>query len=112
MAVSKKSIAPHTAPRAAAAPLSDAVPAVAETAAEVVEASIEPVAGMQESVRAALEKGVAKSRAAFVKAKVSADEAASAFEQSFTAAKDGVIAINAKALEAQQYVLVTEGTAT
>ncbi len=100
MAVSKKSIAPHTAPRAAAAPLSDAVPAVAETAAEVVEASIEPVAGMQESVRAALEKGVAESRAAFVKAKVSADEAASAFEQSFTAAKDGVIAINAKALEA------------
>lgn len=96
MAVSKKSIAPHTAPRAAAAPLSDVAPAVIE----VVEASVEPVAGMQESVRAALEKGVAESRAAFVKAKVSADEAATAFEQSFTAAKDGVIAINAKALEA------------
>ena len=55
---------------------------------------------MQESVRAAVEKGVVESRAAFVKAKVSADDAANALEQSFTAAKDGVIAINAKAMDA------------
>ena len=82
MAVSKKSIAPHTAPRAAAAPLSVVVPAVAETVTEVAQSTVEPVAGMQESIRAALEKGVAESRAAFVKAKVSADEAATAFEQS------------------------------
>ncbi len=93
----KKNLAPQTAPAAAAEPLSDVLtPSVPEAAVEVVE----PVAGMQESVRAALEKGVAESRAAFVKAKVSADEAANAFEQSFSAAKDGVIAINAKALEA------------
>ena len=97
----KKNVAPQTAPAAAAEPLSEVItPTVAEAAAEVEEAVVEPVAGMQESVRAAFEKGVAESRAAFVKAKVSADEAANAFEQSFTAAKDGVIAINAKALEA------------
>ena len=96
----KKTTVPQTAPAAPAEPLSDVVTQAAENAAEVVEATVEPVAGMQESVRAALEKGVAESRAAFVKAKVSADEAATAFEQSFTAAKDGVIAINAKALEA------------
>jgi len=96
----KKTVAPQTAPAAAAEPLSDVVTQTAENAAEVLEAAVELVAGMQESVRAALEKGVAESRAAFVKAKVSADEAANAFEQSFIAAKDGVIAINAKALEA------------
>jgi phasin len=97
----KKNAAPQTAPAAAAEPLSEvSTPTVAEAAAEVEEAVVEPVAGMQESVRAAFEKGVAESRAAFVKAKVSADEAANALEQSFTAAKDGVIAINAKALEA------------
>jgi phasin len=60
----------------------------------------EPVAEMQQSIRGALEKGVVESRAAFVKAKTAADEAASAFEQSFSAAKDGALAINAKAFEA------------
>ena len=93
----KKNVAPQTAPAAAAEPLTEVI---SPTVAEVEEAVVEPVAGMQENVRAAFEKGVAESRAAFVKAKVSADEAANALEQSFTAAKDGVIAINAKALEA------------
>ena len=55
---------------------------------------------MQDSVRTALEKGVSESRAAFAKAKASVDDAANALELSFTAAKDGAIAINAKALEA------------
>lgn len=67
---------------------------------EAVAAVAEPAAEMQETVRAALENGVVESRAVFAKAKASADEAANAFEQSFAAAKDGVIAINAKALEA------------
>jgi len=98
MAVSPKKSA--AAPMAAE-PLPDlAVPNPAEALTEAVEAAVEPVAGMQESVRAAVEKGVVESRAAFVKAKVSADDAANALEQSFTAAKDGVIAINAKAMEA------------
>ncbi len=65
-----------------------------------VAAVVEPAAEIQQSVRTALEKGVAESRAAFAKAKASADDAANAFELSFAAAKDGVIAINAKALEA------------
>ena len=76
------------------------IPNPAEEAAEVAEALVEPVAGMQASARAALEKGVVETRAAFVKAKVSADDAVNALEQSFAAAKDGVIAINAKAFEA------------
>ena len=41
-----------------------------------------------------------ESRAAFTKAKIAADETASAFEVSFAAAKDGALAINAKAFEA------------
>lgn len=63
-------------------------------------AVIEPATEIQESVRTALEKGVTESRATFARAKASADDAANAFELSFAAAKDGVIAINAKALEA------------
>jgi phasin len=64
------------------------------------DALAEPAAEIQQSVRSALEKGVVESRAAFVKAKVAADETASAFEVSLTAAKDGVSAINAKIFEA------------
>jgi phasin len=67
---------------------------------EAVAAVAEPAAEMQETVRTALEKGVVESRAVFAKAKASADEAANAFEQSLAAAKDGVIAINARAFEA------------
>jgi phasin len=67
---------------------------------EAVAAVAEPAAEMQETIRATLEKSVVESRAVFAKAKASADEAATAFEQSLAAAKDGVIAINAKTLEA------------
>jgi phasin len=59
-----------------------------------------PVVEIQESFRSALEKSVAESRAAFAKAKTAADEAASAFEVSLAAAKDGAVAINAKGFEA------------
>ncbi len=51
-------------------------------------------------MRSALEKGVVESRAVFTKAKIAADETASAFEVSFAAAKDGAVAINAKAFDA------------
>jgi phasin len=101
MAISpKKGAAPQTAPATAAEPLTEAVTNPVETTAEAVQEAAESIAGMQESARAALEKGVADSRAALVKAKGSADEAANAFELSFAAAKDGAVAINAKALEA------------
>jgi phasin len=67
---------------------------------EAVEAIVEPAVEMQQTVRTALEKGVAESRAAFVKAKASAEDAANAFEISFAATREGAAAINAKALEA------------
>ncbi len=38
----------------------------------------------------------------FIKAKIAADETASAFEVSFAAAKDGALAMNAKAFEAMR----------
>jgi len=76
--------------------LDDQVPSVEEAVAAVVE----PAAEMQESVRTALDKSVTESRAAFARVKASADDAASAFEVSVAAAKDGVLAINAKALQA------------
>jgi phasin len=82
----------------AAAPMEAAAPpnAVVPTLPELTEPAVE----IQHSFRSALEKGVLESRAAFVKAKTAADEAASAFEVSFAAAKDGALAINAKAFEA------------
>ena len=73
-----------------------AIKAVMPTAAQVAA----PAEEIQQSFRSALEKSVVESRAAFAKAKTAADEATSAFEVSFAAAKDGALAINAKALEA------------
>ena len=81
-----------TAPTEAAAALNAVIPTPPDLA--------EPAVEIQQSLRSALEKGVVESRAAFVKAKTAADEAASAFEVSFAAAKDGALAINAKAFEA------------
>ncbi len=69
-------------------------------ASEVAEAIVEPAREMQETVRNVIEKGVVESHAAFVKAKVSAKDASNAFELSFAAAKDGVLAFNAKAFAA------------
>ncbi len=67
---------------------------------EVSEAAARPVEEMQRNVRTLLEKGVVESRAAFAKAKASANEAASAIEVCLAAANDGALAINAKAFEA------------
>jgi len=64
------------------------------------EAIVEPAMEMQETVRHELEKAVVDTRAAFVKAKASAEDAANAFEASLNAAKDGVIAFSAKAFAA------------
>jgi len=89
-AAPKKSVAAPV--EAAAAALKAVMPKAPQVAA--------PVEEIQHSFRSALEKGVVESRAAFAKAKTQADEAASAFEVSFAAAKDGALAINAKAFEA------------
>ena len=77
------------------------VAAAAVSAAESTEAQLAaPAAEIQQSLRTALEKGVVELRAVFTKAKIAADETASAFEVSFAAAKDGALAINAKAFDA------------
>ena len=57
------------------------------------------VSNAQRDFRGALEKGIAESRTAFAKLKSAADETATAFEASLAAAKDGAVAINAKAFE-------------
>ena len=107
----KKNVAVRTAPapikseadEALVAP--DAVfvtPPDAETGSPATDVFAAPSAAaeVQRSFRSALEKSVAESRAAFAKAKTAADEAASACEVSFAAAKDGALAINAKGFEA------------
>jgi phasin len=98
------------APKRSAVPLAIPAPAPVEAAVATVKAVLKsepqlaaaPAAEIQQSFRTALEKGVVESRAAFAKAKSAADETANAFEVSFAAAKDGALAINAKALEAMR----------
>jgi phasin len=93
---SKKSAAQAISARAPVEAAVAAFKAVKATAPQVAA----PVEEIQQSFRGALEKSVVESRAAFAKAKTAADEATSAFEVSFAAAKDGALAFNAKALEA------------
>jgi phasin len=85
----------------AAAPV-ETVAAVKAAQPSEVKLTAARAAEVQQSLRSALEKGVVESRAAFAKAKSAADETASAFEVSFTAAKDGAVAINTKAFEAMR----------
>ena len=74
------------APAPSASPQVFATPATTQTA-------------LQDRLRAAAEKGLAETRSACVKAKVAAEETAEALESSCAAARAGVVAINAKALE-------------
>ena len=84
----------------AATPVEAAVATVSAVMKSEPQLDAAPAAEVQQSFRNALEKSVIESRAAFAKAKTAADEAASAFEVSFAAAKDGAVAINTKAFEA------------
>ena len=95
VAPKKSAAAPKVSAAAPVESAAAAINAVLPTAPQVAA----PVEEMQQSFRSALEKSVVESRAAFAKAKTRADETASAFEVSFAAAKDGALAINAKALE-------------
>ncbi len=106
MRIAKKKSAAAAPKRSAAVPKVSAAAPV-ETAAAAINAVLPsapevgaPVEAIQKSFRSALEKSVVESRAAFAKAKTHAEEATSAFEISFAAAKDGALAINARALEA------------
>lgn len=87
------------APAAAEAP----APAISASLTEVAKAFEAPVASLSElqgNLRSVVEKSLSETRAAYSKAKTAADEASGAFESSYAAAKSGVVAINAKALEA------------
>ncbi len=104
---SKKTLAVNPAPAAYEAPAPEAVEAplasVSASVADVAKAFEAPVASLTElqgNLRSVVEKGLTESRAAYFKAKSAADEAAGALESSYAAAKAGVVAINAKALEA------------
>ena len=55
---------------------------------------------MQNNVRSIVEKASSKAAPNFAHAKTAAEETAAAVEASFGAARDGVVALNVKALEA------------
>jgi phasin len=93
----KKNARPKTVSAVPAKAAAAVVRAAAPTEAQLAAA---PAAEIRLSFRNALEKGVVESRAAFAKAKTAAEETASALEVSFAAAKDGALAIHAKAFEA------------
>jgi phasin len=99
-----------TAPKKTALSIAPVEPAtsVAEIAVAPTAASAAPpmffapaatLTGLQDQLRAAAEKGLAETRVAYVKAKTAAGETAEAVETSCAAARAGLFAINAKALE-------------
>jgi phasin len=89
----KKTASPASAP----APIEELSAPNVEKVAEAVSA---PATEMHATVRKAVEKGVADTRAAFANAKTAAEEATGAFEASYSTAAKGVVAFNAKAFEA------------
>lgn len=82
---------------AAVAPVAVAATPVAEAANEAAKTSLTELHG---NLRTVVEKGLVETRAAYAKAKTTADETAGAIETSYAAAKAGVVAINVKAFEA------------
>lgn len=62
--------------------------------------ALAPVAQMQETVRLAVEKGVAETRAAYARAKSTAEEATGALESSYSTAAKGLVDFNTKTLDA------------
>lgn len=88
------------APVTVAAPAAPVVAEAANEVAKTLEASAASLSELQGNLRSVVEKGLVETRAAYAKAKSSADEAAGALETSYAVAKAGVVAINAKALEA------------
>jgi phasin len=113
MATAPKKIAASAAPAAveADAPFEAEAPVVAATPAPAIAAPLAefskafeaPVASLTElqgNLRSVVEKGLSEARDVCAKAKTVADDAANAVESSYTVARAGAIAINAKALEA------------
>jgi phasin len=75
------------------------IPDATEAKAAVTVAAA-PIAAMQETLRKAVEKTVVDSRAAYARAKTTADEATGAVQNSVTTAAKGVIELNSKAIDA------------
>jgi len=90
---------PHVADEAIEAAIAP-VATVTEETVKAAETAAQPLNEVQGNLRTVVEKGLVETRNAYAKAKSNADEAASAFETSYAAAKAGVVAINAKALDA------------
>ena len=67
---------------------------------QVPKAPAESLNELHGNLRTVVEKGLVETRAAYAKAKTTADETAGALETSYAAAKAGVVAINVKAFEA------------
>jgi phasin len=77
-------------------------PAAAPTFSAPAQPAAAPAASIGElpgDLRASVEKSLVQSRAAYAKAKLVADESAAALETSYSAARAGVAAINAKAFD-------------
>jgi phasin len=87
------------APEPAAEPVTPPSAVKAEVA-KAIETPMVPLHEVQEKARALLEKSLVEGRANFAKAKSVANEATSAIEASYGAAKDGVVEFNLKAIEA------------
>ena len=100
MATAPKKTALSAAPAEPAASVAEVVAAPAPGASpQMFAAPAATLTELQGRLRAAAEKGLAETRSAYVNAKVAAEEAADALETSCAAARAGVVAINAKALE-------------
>jgi phasin len=100
MAIAPKKTALSAAPAEPAASVAEVVAAPAPSASpQMFAAPAVTLTELQDQLRAAAEKGLAETRSAYAKAKVAAEEAADALETSCAAARAGVVAINAKALE-------------
>ena len=99
MATAPKKTALSVAPAESAAPPAEVLATPPSSASAPILGAPATLAELQERLRAAAENGLAEARSACVKAKVAAGETADALETSYAAARAGVVAINAKALE-------------
>jgi len=100
MAIASKK--PASAPTPVDSPAPAPMPIVMPAPSEPVKLFADPAATIGEfqgTLRASVEKGLAQTRDAYAKAKAAADESAAALETSYAAARAGVAAINAKALD-------------
>ncbi len=93
------SAAPAEPAEAAASPVEAVAAPTPSASSSAFVAPAATLTEMQDRLRAAAEKGLAESRSAYVKAKAAAGETSDALETSYAAARAGVLAINAKALE-------------